>query len=479
MTVRDSLAAELRRAVRGTASAAGAALDGAASDFGGIVRRRPAAVVRPADAGDVERVLRVARARGVPVTTRAAGHSVCGQSLSDGGIVLAMRAMGRVLAFGADREGAWCEAEPGALWRDVAAAALARGLVPPVLTDYLYTTVGGTHSVGGLGTASFRHGAQADNCVGLEAVTARGEWVWCSPRDRPELFAHLLCGLGQLGVITRLRIRLRSHGARVRTHLLAYARRDRMMADLRAATAPAGDAWPADHVGGWGVDAGGRWMYLLALTAEGHTPAAAAARADAALAPLRPDRVARTEDRAFADFALRGGAPDEHAAAAADAAHPWVDAVMPPAAADAYLGEMRRTLPRALLAASTVLCWPLRRRALTRPLFALPAAPPDDSDGGDCLVLASIMPTVARADLPRAATLMRRAGERAVELGGKRYLYGWMEPRRTSWRTHFGAAAWETLCRLKREHDPDGLLNPGFIAYDFMARDAVAAAGHG
>ena len=456
------LAAELRRLVRGAVDASPAALAAASADFGGIVRRRPAVVVRPADVGDVAAVLGHARRRHVAVATRAASHSVSGQSLSEGGIVLAMRALDRVLAFGADAAGPWCDAQPGVVWRDLAAAALARGLVPPVMTDYLYTTVGGTHSVGGLGTASFRHGTQADNCLALEVVTPDGEVRWCSRAEHAELFEHVLCGFGQLGVITRVRLRLRRHGARVRTHLLAYARRDRLLAALRTLTGT--EARHADYVAGRAVDAGGgRWMYVLTVTAEGDSRTAAAARADAAAALACADRVARTEDRAFADFILQDGAPDAHADTDA-CGHPWVDVVMPPAAADTYLAEMRRALPRALLAASTVLCWPLRRAALTRPLFALPGATADGDD--DFLVLASIMPTVLRAELPRAAALMCRAGARAVELGGRRYLYGWAEPGLTQWRAHFGAGAWTALNRLKREHDPDGILNPGFIQYE-------------
>jgi len=40
--------------------------------------------------------------------------------------------------------------------------------------------MGGTHAAG-LGQNSFRHGSQADNCLGLEVVTGTGDLVWCTP----------------------------------------------------------------------------------------------------------------------------------------------------------------------------------------------------------------------------------------------------------------------------------------------------------
>ena len=41
-------------------------------------------------------------------------------------------------------------------------AAAPLGLTPPVLTDYLHLSVGGTISVGGIGGATSRFGTQAD-----------------------------------------------------------------------------------------------------------------------------------------------------------------------------------------------------------------------------------------------------------------------------------------------------------------------------
>src|SRR5260370_20457690 len=83
----------------------------------------------------------------------------------------------------------------GATWRQVLRGTLAVGLTPPVLTDYLGLSVGGTLSVGGLSGSSFRHGAQVDHVTELEVVTGSGMRELCSPTRNPQLFLALLCVL--------------------------------------------------------------------------------------------------------------------------------------------------------------------------------------------------------------------------------------------------------------------------------------------
>ena len=95
------------------------------------------------------------------------------------------------------------EAEAGARWSSVLGATLPLGLTPPVLTDYLELSVGGTLSAGGVGGASPHYGAQVDNVLELEVVTGAGQRVVCSPAQAPELFYAVLAGLGQCAALGR------------------------------------------------------------------------------------------------------------------------------------------------------------------------------------------------------------------------------------------------------------------------------------
>src|SRR5262245_60260667 len=63
------------------------------TDFGNIIRRDPTAVAVCRTVEDVVRVLRYAAKQGIAVTGRGFGYSQCGQSTSDGGIVVDVSAM--------------------------------------------------------------------------------------------------------------------------------------------------------------------------------------------------------------------------------------------------------------------------------------------------------------------------------------------------------------------------------------------------
>jgi cytokinin dehydrogenase len=89
-----------------------------------------------------------------------------------------------------------------------AAGTLTHGYTPPVLTDYLRLTVGGTLSVGGVSGTSWRYGAQVDNVEELTVVTGAGKTVKCSESENRSLFEAVLAGQGQCGVMVGARLRL-------------------------------------------------------------------------------------------------------------------------------------------------------------------------------------------------------------------------------------------------------------------------------
>lgn len=190
-----------------------AADDEAARDFGGLVSARPAAVVRPSSADDVAAAIRAAALRpDLTVAARGNGHSVAGQAMAEGGLVLDMRALAlpRRMHLVHLPGGALAADVPGgALWEEVLHWGVKQhGLAPASWTDYLRLTVGGTLSNGGVSGQSFRYGPQVSNVFELEVVTGDGECRVCSPSTLPDLFSAVLGGLGQFGVITRARIPL-------------------------------------------------------------------------------------------------------------------------------------------------------------------------------------------------------------------------------------------------------------------------------
>ena len=97
--------------------------------------------------------------------------------------------------------------DAGVRWKDLVIAAAARGLTPPVLTGYTNLSIGGTLSVGGVSGRNYA-GAQVDHVQELEVVTGEGHLRRCSRHEHRDLFDAVLAGLGQCGVITRVKMDL-------------------------------------------------------------------------------------------------------------------------------------------------------------------------------------------------------------------------------------------------------------------------------
>ncbi|CAL9046076.1 unnamed protein product, partial [Musa banksii] len=183
------------------------------SDYGRIIHGSPAAVLKPSSPDDISLLLKSIYSsplhNDVTVAARGTGHSTHGQALAPGGFVIDMRSLPLSITI-VDGDGtSYVDAGGGALWIDVLNETLRHGLSPRSWTDYLYLTVGGTLSVGGISGQTFKQGPQISNVVEMDVVTGKGEIVQCSEQENSDLFHGVLGGLGQLGIITRARIKLR------------------------------------------------------------------------------------------------------------------------------------------------------------------------------------------------------------------------------------------------------------------------------
>ncbi|XP_010932844.1 cytokinin dehydrogenase 5 [Elaeis guineensis] len=208
-------------------------VDRASVDFGGMTRAEPMAVMRPASAGDVASLVRLAygSARGFPVSARGHGHSINGQARAQGGVVIEMsydRAVGHRArshpVYSPSLGEYYVDVWGGELWIDILNWTLENGgLAPKSWTDYLYLSVGGTLSNAGISGQAFHHGPQISNVYEVDVITGKGEIVTCSEEQNSELFHGVLGGLGQFGIITRARLALEPAPQRVRWIRVLYS----------------------------------------------------------------------------------------------------------------------------------------------------------------------------------------------------------------------------------------------------------------
>ncbi|MFL6272595.1 MAG: FAD-binding oxidoreductase [Actinomycetes bacterium] len=181
-----------------------AGYDQARKVFYGKYDRRPAAIVRPADAAEVAQVVTLAADGGLELAVRSGGHSLAGHSVSEGGIVLDLSEM---TALDLDLEGrtAWAQTglTAGAYTTTVGGHGLATGF-----GDTASVGIGGLTLGGGVGFLVRRHGLTIDNLLAAEIVTADGRVLQVDAETHPDLFWAIRGGGGNFGVATRFRYRL-------------------------------------------------------------------------------------------------------------------------------------------------------------------------------------------------------------------------------------------------------------------------------
>jgi FAD/FMN-containing dehydrogenase len=178
--------------------------DDARTVFYGTIDRRPAAIVRVADATDVARVIAVAREAGLELAVRSGGHSIPGHGVSEGGIVIDLTEM-RELEIDPQERTAW--AETGLTAGEYTAAAGAHGLVTG-FGDTASVGIGGITLGGGVGFLVRKYGLTIDDLLAAEVVTADGELLQADADTHPDLFWAIRGGGGNFGVATRFRFRM-------------------------------------------------------------------------------------------------------------------------------------------------------------------------------------------------------------------------------------------------------------------------------
>jgi len=186
------------------------------------VDRRPALIVRAADAADVALTVSLARESGLELSVRGGGHSLAGYGTSEGGIVLDLGAM-KGLHIDPERRLAW--AQPGLRAEEYTIAAAAHGLATP-FGDTGSVGISGLTLGGGIGWLIRKYGLTIDALVAVEIVTADGRLITASEDSHSDLFWAVRGGGGNFGVVTRFQFKLYPVGGILGGALFMPATRD-------------------------------------------------------------------------------------------------------------------------------------------------------------------------------------------------------------------------------------------------------------
>jgi len=178
------------------------------------IDRRPALIACCVDTDDVVTSVRYARVNDLDVAVRGGGHSVAGQSVCDGGLVIDLGGLKNVaVSDGIARAGA------GLLNGELDAATQASGLA--TTTGIVsHTGLAGLALGGGIGWLMRACAATCDNLVGAELVDADGRVVQIDGEH--ELMWALRGAGANFGVVTRFDLRLHRVGPDVLAGVLVF-----------------------------------------------------------------------------------------------------------------------------------------------------------------------------------------------------------------------------------------------------------------
>jgi cytokinin dehydrogenase len=421
----------------------------AADDFGHLVHRQPLAVLRPGSVNDVVKLVTFARSNNIKVAARGQAHSTQGQSQVEAGVVVDMATLTTIHEINPTN----ALVDGGTRWLDLVADTIPQGLTPPTLVDFLELTVGGTVSLGGIGSQAFRFGPNVDNVLELQVVTGEGKLVSCSATHNSALFDAARSGLGQFGLIVRARVRLIPAPPNVRLYQAFYSSLPAFLSDLEELI----DDGRFDTVQGFAVPNGaGSWLFQLETSkyfSPGQEPDDATLLSGLAFNPGTQSAL----NMSYFDYVNRLAplVAFLRQIGVWDFPHPWVNLFVPAANAQTFVGETLATLTVDDMGQGPILIYPFNRQLFRTPFFRVP-------DSRHFFIFAllrnAVPPTPERAAQLVAAN--RTLFERAASLDGNRYTFDSVPMTTHDWQKHY-EPLWGAFVSAKRHFDPDEILTPG------------------
>ncbi|HYP89084.1 MAG TPA: FAD-binding oxidoreductase [Polyangiaceae bacterium] len=161
----------------------------------------------PRSVDELAFALKQAQSEGLTVAFRGAGRSYGDAAINTGGMVIDATRLDRLLDWNPTT--GVLEAEAGltveGLWRRT----IEDGYWPAVVPGTMRPTLGGCVAMNIHGKNNFRAGPFGDHVLELDLLTPGGELLTLSRQQSPELFHAVIGGLGMLGAVTRVKLKLK------------------------------------------------------------------------------------------------------------------------------------------------------------------------------------------------------------------------------------------------------------------------------
>ncbi len=204
-------ASELKEAVKGQVIEGDRIPPKFLTDFVGTLKGRADAYLKAAGRDDVIAAVKLAFKHKVPVVVRSGGTNLVGATVPEGGLVLDMSGMDKVMSF--DKPTMSITVEPGITLKDLIAYVEARGCMYPPDPAEKLGTIGGNVAMNSGGMRAVKYGVTRDYVLSLDLVRPDGQLVTLGRKVRKNatglnLKECVIGSEGSLGVIVSVTLRL-------------------------------------------------------------------------------------------------------------------------------------------------------------------------------------------------------------------------------------------------------------------------------
>jgi len=200
--------------------------------------------VAPTSQEELARVVESAAREGLSVGFRGSGRSYGDASLNTRGIVVDTTRLNRMISW--DPIEGVLEGESGLTVEGVWRRTIEDGYWPAVVPGTMFPTLAGCASMNIHGKNNFKVGSFGDQILDFDLLTASGASMHCSRTENPAIFHAAIGGLGLLGAITRVRLKLKKIDSGMLRVKALYAKNLDHMFDIFEQSLPT-----ADYLVGW------------------------------------------------------------------------------------------------------------------------------------------------------------------------------------------------------------------------------------
>jgi glycolate oxidase len=173
----------------------------------------PEVVLKPADTEEISRIMKYCYDKLIPVSARAAGTGLSGNSLCIyGGVMLTIERLNKILKI--DEQNLQVTTEPGVITELLQNTVQEKGLYyPPDPSSRGSSFIGGNVACNSGGPRAVKYGVVKDFVLNLEVVLASGEVIWTGANVLKNSTGYNLTQLmvgseGTLGIITKIVLKL-------------------------------------------------------------------------------------------------------------------------------------------------------------------------------------------------------------------------------------------------------------------------------